>query len=288
MRNATQTRLTLLVCSVLVACSPGDGSGAGITFGPDGGAVITGDVVSTTKCSNTPGCGPSAVNTYVDDSALFDAVLEDLVTKGCSRFFSDCNYLCSQIFYDCGANMTQCVQQSVKRYGDDYDHPVVNAALAVTCGQDVLAAACSDIPPDTRACEDVIVEGCADDSGDTDGAYIWSAPAAVGALPSLLAVHLCDEADKWLALSLTKGQTVTLQATAPKPTFGNVSLRFHIASPQADEEPTRLDTDNLGWADEDAASFGPVDVDGDYLIELHLSSAPTLDLGLRVDLTEAP
>lgn len=288
MRIAARTLLLLVLVSGLAACSPGDGSGTGITFGPDGGAVITGDVISTATCANTPGCGPTAVNTYVDSSALFDAVLEDLVTKGCSRFFSDCNHLCSQIFYDCGANMTQCVQQSVKRYGDDYEHPVVNAALAVTCGQDVLAAACSDIPPDTRACEDVIVEGCADDSGDLNGAYTWSAPAAAGALPSLLAVHLCEDADKWLALTLTKGQTVTFQATTPKPTFGNVSLRLNIASPGSDKEPTRLDTDNLGWEDGSPASFGPVDVDGDYLVQFHLSGAPNLDFGLRVALAEAP
>jgi hypothetical protein len=287
MRWATLALSTLSVFATLAACSPGDGATTGIVFGPDGGAVITGDTVSTPKCSTTPGCGPSAVNTYVDDPALFDAVLEDLVTKGCSRFFSDCNYLCSQIFYDCGANMTQCVQQSVKRYGDDYDHPVINAALAVTCGQEILAAPCSEVPPDTRACNNALLEGCPTDSGDLAGAYSWTAAAEAGPAPALMSVALCEGADKWAHLSLEKGQVVALQATTEEPTFATVWIELHLASETGDE-PLHLRSRTLGWSDQDATEFGPVDIDGDYLFRFSLNGSPSAELGVRIDVTEAP
>ncbi|MCB9730061.1 MAG: hypothetical protein H6744_10335 [Deltaproteobacteria bacterium] len=97
-------------------------------------------------------------------------------------------------------------------------------------------------------------------------------------------MHLCDGAAEWLALPLEAGQTLTLQATVPEPTFGHVWIALELAQGPG-VEPFHLDSEPMGWADESAARFGPVDQSGDYLLELSASGAVSLDFGLRIDVS---
>jgi|GEM_PF-2616255 len=221
---------------------------------------------------------------YVTATASVESTLRSAASKGCARLFADCAYVCDSPFFSCPTTQAKCVEDTVADYLEDFDLPAVSATLATTCGRDIQAAACTDIPPDTPACDYALVEGCAGDTDDLGTPWSWLTPTTLQP-PAQVAVHLCEDVAEWLAIDLQAGQQVTLHALEGEPSFGNVWAELMLqASPQA--EPTHLDSESMSWAGEDAAAFDPVDTAGTYLVRLELSSAPSVDLTLRVEVAD--
>ncbi|TNF36695.1 MAG: hypothetical protein EP329_04930 [Deltaproteobacteria bacterium] len=253
-------------------------------------AAVTGLLIAAAGCTSSSGgasCTDAACASptgYVTTQASVESSLRAAASKGCARFFSDCAYVCDSPFFSCPTSQAQCVEDTVADYLEDFDLPAVSPILAATCGLDIQGAACTDIPPDTPACDYALVEGCANDVDDLGTPYSWLTPTTLQA-PAQVAVHLCEGVDEWLAVRVEPGQHVTVHALEGEPSFGHVWLELTLqASPQV--EPTGLTSESLTWAGEDPAAFDPVDVAGTYLVRMDLSGAPAVDFTLRVEVVD--
>ncbi len=255
----------------------GTGGGAGGTGG--GGTVVAGGSFEL---------GDPVPGAWQSDAATVEQVAEDLIEVGCSRFHSDCNYLCDSIWYECGPNKAKCVEDNVLSRGEDWDHPWVNAELASVCAADIQAAACTEVPPDTPACEHVVVDGCPEDSDGLGPIWTFLNPHRIDALPATPTLYLCDDVEEWLELELQAGQTLRVQATVPEPSSGHVNLRLSLPPPPGDDEPFMLDSPSLRWSgDSGPSELGPVDEGGTYLLSFELWSLPAKEVPLAIEVVAA-
>lgn len=234
-----------------------------------------------------PGSLPCAVETshgYVGGEAAVSAQIRPAVAAACARLHAECAYVCANPFARCGDSAAQCTADSVASYVDALDYPVVDASLVARCKLDIGRAACTDIPPDTVACDEALVEGCPADHDSLGTPYSHLAAPTLGAVPSELVLHLCDGVAEWFAVPLARGQALTLRAREAEPSFGQLWTELALVGP-GDDTPTLLASESMAWQGEDPTPFDPVDADGTYLVRLDFGGAPTLDLTLTVDAT---
>ncbi len=259
---------------LLGGCIQGGGGGGGAR---DAGA---GDGGALSADGSLGGPGPAAG--YTADTATVERVLRELVDLGCGRFYSDCADLCDQPFYVCGDTRQECVEEFVRAALDDYEHPVLDPSLQARCAQDVRDAACVDVPPDTVACENVLVEGCPGDSDELGTPWSFLRAASLPEIPSTLRLHLCDGVPEWVAFQVEAGQTVTIQGLGEGPGIGN--LWAHLAADQgADTEPFELQSRGV-YFDGAADAFGRIDTAGRHFVSFELGGQPTADLEVRIGL----
>lgn len=276
-----QNHAAAALFTIVLAACPGGGDGT--VFGqPDaGGLTITEPVV---ECPTAESCSVDAPHNYVADPATVDSVLRSLTNAGCQRFQGDCAYLCDSPFYACAPTVAQCVADQTKSRLADLNYPVIDPFLGAECLTDLNNAACSDIPPDTAACNLVLLEGCPDDSDNLGAPYSWAAAAALTTLPAEFSVYLCEDVHEWLSLDLKKGDIVSMQAAEPEPSFGNLRVELLRDDP-SQSEPDYLDSERMNWAGDDPMTFPPVDVAGRYFLSLRPGA--TMALTLRVSVEQA-
>ncbi|MCA9513822.1 MAG: hypothetical protein KC635_02665 [Myxococcales bacterium] len=277
LRSRVAALAALAALTALTALAPACGGSSG-----GGHSGIT----QIVACPGALDCGVTVAHGYVGGEATVEAQIRPAVSAACQRLHAECAYVCASPFAVCGDTVAQCVEDNVKRYLDDLDYPVVDATLAARCRVDIQAAACTDIPPSTPACDEALVEGCRDDRDNLGAPYSFLAAPALAALPSELSIHLCDGVEEWFTVTLARGESLRLHAREPEPSFGHLWAELLVVGP-GDDEPTDLQSKSMRWGDEEPLAFDAVDTAGSYLVRLELSSVPTLDLTLTVEAVAA-
>ena len=265
-------RSLVCLCIAFTGCISSGGGGGGGSGGQDGGVKTHDGAVD----ERTP---PAAG--YIDDSATVERILRELVDLGCGRFHGDCNYLCDQPLYVCGPTRAKCTDDFVRSALDDFTHPFVDPGLVARYAQDVRDAACVDVPPDTVACEQVVVEGCAGDEDALGTPYSWLSATEVA--PGEIRIFLCDDVEEWLAIDLEADQSVTVTGAGDGPNIGHVSVELYVAPASSDEEPFSLLSRSVSWEEGQPAVLGPVDGAGRYFVRFELSGQPDTDVRFTLE-----
>jgi hypothetical protein len=173
--------------------------------------------------------------------------------RACSRLHGECSAVCDNLLVECYDDVATCATQWQADYTEDFRYPLVVDGLLSECAAQVDRAACTDIEPDTFACEFAIVDSCPDDAdGDaTPYSPVWAVPLAVG---TPVRIFLCADVPEYYEVELAAGQSIELEMdeSAPRRPFARLML---------------LSTDARGEIVADEFSPGtPVPEDGTYIM----------------------
>ncbi len=268
--RAAAALATLVACVSLAAALPACGGGG------DG-----------FPCDSNPNCGAGSPNVFSDEASTVEVTIEDVIAKGCSRFYADCAYLCDNIWYSCAPSQGQCVTEEYASRVDEFDHPVVNAALAATCGDQILDAACTDIPPDTLECDYAVVEGCAVDADPYGNNYSFLGAWEVTTRTTSIPIDLCDDVEEWFAFDLAVGEVLRVTTHDPEPSAGNLRFRLYQDLSILGAEPDKLGSETSSW-DGSVEELGPVDTAGRYYLSVEISGRALMSATLTVEVVTGP
>lgn len=129
--------------------------------------------------------------------------------RACARLHGECSAVCDNVLVECYDTAATCTEQWYADYLEDYRFPLVDPALVAECAAQVDRRRCTDLRPDTAACEYAIVDSCHDDRDDFEAPYspFWAVDVE---LERPLSIHLCADVPEYYAVELSAGDTLVL------------------------------------------------------------------------------
>lgn len=245
-------------------------------------------------CGATAPCGTgqtcvqgqcqSGTNGYVPgrDAAL-DAA-RGAAAIACRRLYSDCADLCTNPFVFCGSSETQCVEEIARQQTEDIDPPFTNTALAAICGDQIRTRSCQGLDPNSVACDNAVVAGCANDADAFGNNYAFAGAYALPTLPFVIEAQVCEDVGEWFSLTLGAGDRLVVSLLDATGTGSTRVELYAQVDPLALDFPQPLETKSFsenGDADRFDHTFAGVPTAGTYLLMIERnSSASTLRLAV--------
>ncbi len=222
------------------------------------------------------GCGAGGVDPAASGDGMAEAP-QDLddehgakapVARACARMHGECSAICDNVWAECYDDVATCTEQWYADYLEEFDAPMVDAALVSRCAEQVEAQPCTNLEPDTAECDYAVVERCLEDTDDYGTPYspFWAHPVQAG---ELLEPHLCAYIEEYYAIELRAGDVLDVERSGQGPAMFEHLLRM-TTNTEGDALLERIDTGN------------PVPLDGTYVlvIESFERSQPMLELVL--------
>jgi len=201
----------------------------------------------------------------VDDSDAASAPF----ARACRRLHGECSALCDNVLVECYDDVATCTEQWKAEYLEDYGSPRLDEELAAECADQVDRQSCTDLYPDTAACDYALVDTCPDDS-DAYGAPYSPFTAHPIALGEALDLDLCDGVAEHFVLSLAAGTKIELESpTGESMPFSDLLLMGSNADGDATVERISV--------------YAAMPKDGDYVLELEASGRGRYHVTVAVD-----
>lgn len=177
--------------------------------------------------------------------------------RACARLHGECSDVCDNLFVECYGDAATCTEQWTAEYLEDYRFPLVDESLLADCAAQVDRQACTELEPDSVACEFAIVESCPEDT-DVYGANYSPFSAHPVQLGDELQVHLCDSVPEFFSLTLQGGTELEILEEGDRSSAYGELLRFS--------------TNAAGDVISERSSLSdPVPVDGEYVLAIDAS-----------------
>jgi hypothetical protein len=186
--------------------------------------------------------------------------VDGVFARACERLHGECASVCDNVFVECYDDIATCTEQWKLDYLADYDAPIVDDDLVERCAADVDQQSCTDLRPDTPACEYAIVEGCVGDD-DAHGAIYSPFTPGAARVGEVIEVELCEWVVEYFAIELEAGAVLETLGADDGPVPGFIERVELLETTEGDAV---IESANLGT---------PVAHAGTYLLAVESATA---------------